>query len=179
MSLFRILTNLLTAPLAWPVAVYITRQRDQLSPLSRPLSAYERRFLQPYFAAADLERARVLEQNPLPIPDPPFAWFLRSLGLDFPTPSEVAGITFDHVIATREPMSPRTLFHELVHTVQYRLLGVNAFSHLYTRGFIEGRSYHAIPLERCALELDQDFDRLRPPFPVDDEVAAWIERGLF
>ncbi len=159
--------------------MFISHQRERLSQLSRPLSAYERRFLQPYFAVADLDRARILEQDPLPIPDPPFSRLLRALGFDFPSTAQVAGITFDHVIAAREPMPPRLLFHELVHVVQFRLLGVSEFARLYTRGFIETRGYHSIPLERCAFELDHDFETLRPPFPVEAEVQAWITRRLF
>ena len=76
-------------------------------------------------------------------------------------------------------MTPGLLFHELVHSVQYRLLGVPRFSMLYVRGFLRTRSYEAIPLERNARELEGRFSAGRAPFDVESEVAASIERDLF
>jgi hypothetical protein len=32
----------------------------------------------------------------------------------------VAAITFDHIIASRQPLTLTLLFHELVHAVQFR-----------------------------------------------------------
>jgi hypothetical protein len=100
---------------------------------------------------------------------------LRRLGLDFPSTALIAAITFDHVIAAREALVPQLLFHELVHVVQYRLLGVNRFARLYVRGFLSRGAYSDIPLERCASALEQRFAWERSPFSVQDEVAAWVE----
>ena len=127
----------------------------------------------------DLHRARVVHSDPLPIPDPPFYPQLRRLGLDFPSPAMTAAITLDYVIASRAPMSLSLLFHELVHLVQFRLLGVRTFSRLYVRGFLAGGSYHGIPLERCAFELGHRFETDGQPFDVELEVGNWIKRKLF
>jgi hypothetical protein len=159
---------------AWPVALYIRTQRDRLSSRGTPLSAPIKEQLSPYFASADLDRVRVVETDPLPIPRLPFRQAARRLGLEFLAPERVAAITFDYVIASRQPMAPRLLFHELVHVVQFRLLGVSAFARLYTRGFVDGSSYLAIPLERCASDLECRFDTDPSPFDVEPEVARWI-----
>ncbi|MEO6758363.1 MAG: hypothetical protein ABIO24_02835, partial [Saprospiraceae bacterium] len=131
------------------------------------------------FSAGDLERVRIVERDPLPIPLPPFSGLVRSMGLDFPDISETAAITFDHVMATREAMGTGLLFHELVHVVQYRLLGVKEFARLYVRGFLRQRCYEKIPLECCAFELEARFCASSIPFRVEKEVGAWIERGRF
>jgi hypothetical protein len=49
------------------------------------------------------------------------------------------------------------LFHELVHVEQYRKLGIPRFSELYVRGFLNGGSYEAIPLEVNAYSLEDRF----------------------
>ncbi len=52
------------------------------------------------------------------------------------------------------------LFHELVHVVQYRLLGIGGFIHGYVTGWAAaGFVYEAIPLEREAFDLEQRFER--------------------
>ena len=63
--------------------------------------------------------------------------------------------------------------------VQYRLLGVNRFSRLYVRGFFGAGGYHAIPLERCAFELEQRFVAAPEPFDVEAQVSKWIDGDLF
>jgi hypothetical protein len=120
----------------------------------------------------------MVARDPLPIAEIPFRGAARHLGLDLPDVSLVAAITFDHVIASREPLTHAVLFHELVHAVQFRLLGVGAFARLYVRGLLLSGSYDGIPLERCAMELGYRFETERSPFEVEREVAEWIERDL-
>jgi hypothetical protein len=51
------------------------------------------------------------------------------------------------------------LFHELVHVEHYRQLGIPRFSELYLRGFLNGGSYEAIPLEVNAYVLNRRFEQ--------------------
>lgn len=69
------------------------------------------------------------------------------------------------------------LFHELVHTVQYRLLGVPAFARRYVKGFLATKRYRDIPLERCALHLQFQFETKAEPFQVEAEVAHVAATG--
>ena len=66
--------------------------------------------------------------------------------------------------------SDGVLFHELVHVVQFRLLGVREFSRQYVEGFLKSGSYEGIPLEVCAYELEARFEMSARPFAVEDEV---------
>src|SRR2546425_2156190 len=72
------------------------------------------------------------------------------------------------------------LFHELVHMEQYRQLGVQRFSELYVRGFLNGGSCEAIPSEVNAYALGGRFEQ-NPAnrFSVTDEVGGWIAEGRF
>jgi hypothetical protein len=144
-----------------------------------PISGDPRARISDYFRPVDLDRVRIVERDPLPIAALPFSNTADHLGLDLPDLSLVAAITFDHIIASRQPLTSALLFHELVHAVQFRLLGVGAFARLYVRGLLLTSSYDAIPLERCAAELDYRFETERLPFEVEREVAEWVRRDLF
>ncbi len=160
------------------VARYIEIQRDRLAMTAVPLSEISKLRLRQHFSDADLERVRIVQADPLPIPDPPFYPVLRRLRLDVPEPCLVEAITFGHVIAAREPMGLPLLLHEMVHLVQYRILGVKRFSRLYVRGFFGAGGYHAIPLERCAFDLERRFVEAEEPFDVEAEISKWIRDDL-
>lgn len=50
---------------------------------------------------------------------------------------------------------PSLLFHELVHVVQYSLLGLDSFVEQYVLGWVQsGGTYEHIPLERLAFDLE-------------------------
>ena len=66
----------------------------------------------------------------------------------------------------QQEFTPALMFHELVHVVQYRELGVKKFSELYVRGFLDTGEYLSIPLERVAYHLEGLF-RTRPDLPID------------
>jgi hypothetical protein len=94
----------------------------------------------------------------------------------------MAGITLGRavVIAARAPGRgiawSRLLFHELVHVVQFHLLGIDDFVARYVGGWIRnGFSYRDIPLEQDAYRLEARFaadptDR----FPVEDAVRRQL-----
>lgn len=174
-----LLSTLASSILRFPVASYITRQRDRLVPIAIPLSPALTRRMTAYFASADLDRVRIVQRDPLPISAPPFSRTVRKLGLDYPSLATTAGITFDHIVAVRAEVTPSLLLHELVHVVQYRLLGVSAFAHLYTRGFLSQGAYESIPLEVCAYELEHRFGASLSPFDVEAEVSRWISQGWY
>ncbi|MFN7926094.1 MAG: hypothetical protein U0Q16_38710 [Bryobacteraceae bacterium] len=138
-------------------ARYIEVQRDRLAAAAQPLDERERSWLARYFESTDIDRVRVLEQDPLPVSDPPLAAHARRFGFDFPSIALVDAITFDFVIATTRPMPPSLLFHEMVHVAQFRMLGVREFTRQYALGFLETRRYESIPLERIAFELEDRF----------------------
>jgi hypothetical protein len=161
--------------LSLPVDRYITVHRNRLAGSARELSQVERSGLWGYFESSELDRVRVMVADPLPIGEPPLAGVVRSLGFDFPNIASTAAITFDWLILARAQLDSSLLFHEMVHVVQYRRLGVAAFARKYVEGFLRHRSYEDIPLERCAFELEYRYSMQTRTFAVEDEVIRWLE----
>jgi hypothetical protein len=142
--------------------------------VAKPLSPDERERFAPYFDPVDLDRVRVAMSDRLPLSEPPLTNLLRRIGFSFPSISMTSGITFDDVIAMRTGLLDSVLFHELVHTVQYRLLGIGRFSRLYVSGFLSTKCYEAIPLEQSAFELEDRFQNESGAF----SVVAAVRRQL-
>jgi len=92
--------------------------------------------------------------------------------------SSIGAITLVDVIAYPAGMDRSTLFHELVHAVQYRVLGLQKFARLYVTGFLNGGGYDGIPLERQAYELEERFSRdPRTVFSVENDVLERLQAG--
>jgi hypothetical protein len=161
------------------VAGYISSQRRKYAPRAVPLSAQQRAPLEPFFVREVLDNVRVLVLEGERVPNPDFYPMLRGLGFNnLPDQSAMGAITFCDVVVSHERFTAGLLFHELVHVEQYRQLGIPRFSDLYVRGFLNGGSYDAIPLEVNAYTLggrfESDPQRL---FSVDDEVRRWAVEG--
>jgi len=132
-----------------------------------------------FFSPQLLEGTRLLVLQRERVANPDFYPMLRSLGFNnLPDQSTMAAITFSDVVVSHVPFTDGLLFHELVHVEQYRQLGVPRFSDLYVRGFLNGGSYEAIPLEVNAYTLGARFEQ-NPArqFGVADEVHSWLAEG--
>ncbi len=163
------------------VAQYISTQRDKYAPRAVPLSAQQRATIDGFFSPQLLDGTRLLVLQGQRVPNPDFYPMLRSLGFkNLPDQSTMAAITFCDVVVSHEPFSTGLLFHELVHVEQYRQLGIAGFSELYVRGFLNGGSYEAIPLEVNGYALGGRFENNpAQQFSVADEVRRWITEGRF
>ena len=159
------------------VSQYITAQRGKYAPRAVPLSDQQRPPLEPFFAREVLNSVRVLVLHGERVPNPEFYPMLRGLGFkNLPDQSAMGAITFCDVVVSHERVSDGLLFHELVHVEQYRQLGIPRFSDLYVRGFLNGGSYEAIPLEVNAYTLGGRYEaNPRQSFSVEDEVRQWRE----
>ena len=166
------------------VSGYIRQQRAHYVGRSASLTFSE--LWTRFFSATDLERIRAVQAgNSLAagalerVPNPPFYADLEKLGFTgLPDFSTMPAITFDDVVVFHEPLTPQLIFHELVHVVQYRLLGVDEFARLYVRGYLHG-GYGGTPLEVCAYDLDGRFIMGSVGFNVEAEVREWIATGRF
>lgn len=161
------------------VGGYISSLREKYAPRGGPLSAPLRAPLEPFFSRKVLDNTRVLVLLGERVPNPEFYPMLRAWGFkNLPDQSTMAAITFCDVVVSHEGFSDGLLFHEFVHVEQYRQLGIPRFSELYVRGFLNGGSYAAIPLEANAYSLEDRFRR--DPghgFSVQEEVAEWLAAG--
>jgi hypothetical protein len=137
------------------VAEYIAEQRSTFQSKAEPIASDHTTALQPFFPSDVLSQTRVVRGR---ASEPAFYSQLRLLGIrNAPAFSEMAGITFQDVIVHVDPLSRTLLFHELVHAVQYKHLGLSGFADKYVRGFLSGGSYEEIPLEKHAYELEGKF----------------------
>jgi hypothetical protein len=161
------------------VSQYIGAQRAKYSSRAIPLSAQQKASMVGFFSAQLLDNARLLVLQNERVANPEFYPMLKNLGFDnLPDQSTMGAITFVEVIVSHVPFTNGLLFHELVHVEQYRQLGVQRFSELYVRGFLDGGSYEAIPLEMNAYGLGGRFEsKPREVFSVEDEVKGLAAAG--
>ncbi|MBZ0113463.1 MAG: DUF4157 domain-containing protein [Thermoanaerobaculia bacterium] len=177
-----LLTLLLRSPLCYLGALWIEKQRRTLEPEGRPLDALTRTALNGFFDRDTLECVRTVAAAS--IEEPRWLGWVRRLGLpmDF-TLSQAAGVTYGDLILVANPVTQDNpsvakepdvalLFHELVHVVQYRALGLHGFLHTYVGGWIAADfRYLDIPLEIEAYRLEERF-RTSPSemFSVEAEI---------
>ncbi|MBL8213696.1 MAG: hypothetical protein JNK87_23460 [Bryobacterales bacterium] len=173
------LAHVTAAALTPAIAAYIRWQRNALVVQAGALDRESQRRLALYFSAEALSEVRVAMTDGDVVPDLPFSGALRRVGISYPCTSALAGITLEDVIAMKPSLPGYVLFHELVHVVQFRLLGVGRFSFLYARGLLATGAYERIPLEVCAYELEERFQCSGEPFSVEAEVLAWHRDGRF
>ena len=152
------------------VVAFIEDQRKTYAPASRTLTNTERTPLAVHFSADILDQVRLTGVKHLQ--NPPFYAELEQMGFqNLPQFRRMEGVTFIDVIVAQTDFTSSLLFHELVHVVQYRELGVQKFAELYVRGFLDTGEYLSIPLERVAYHLEGLF-RLRPDLKIEVEKQA-------
>jgi hypothetical protein len=132
------------------IADYIRGERNRLAPLGQGLNPLVKDELQQWFAADLLNSVVVVLDEP--VREPPFALQLQIHGIVLPTFAIAEAVTLSDVIAARFALSRSTLLHELVHVVQYRLLGIDQFGRRYLEEYLRS-GYEAMPLEVIAVEL--------------------------
>ncbi len=162
--------------ISWMTARYIGYHRKRLLGDSCAISEHVQAHLRGYFPDAVLAHTRIIQAV---MPEPfvyPVAKILGVKGL-LEMPS-IGAITLIDVVAYPEQLGISTLFHELVHVVQYRILGLKRFAELYVKGFLNGGGYYEIPLERQAYELAARFDlEAGEVFSVEEDVIRRSEAG--
>jgi len=163
------------------VATYISDQRDKYLAKAEPISAAHSNALRPFFSPDLLAKTRVVVLKNSRVENPPFYPMVKMMGIKgLPDSATMAAITFNDVVVSHEKFSDALLFHELVHVEQYRQLGIRKFSELYVRGFLNGGSYEAIPLEVIAYTLDGKFqEQPEQHFSVEEIVGQWIADEKF
>lgn len=162
--------------LAARAAGWVERQRARHRGAAANLSEDGAARLAPWFGPETLARLRV---RTVPRMDPPPGLgVVARLGLDLPLEFDrIWGMTFVDTVVLLERVPPvareTLLFHECVHVVQYRLLGVRGFLAEYVRGWLEaGRRYRDIPLEADAYDLARRFEQApETPFAAEPEIA--------
>jgi hypothetical protein len=159
---------------------WILSERTHHFPHSRGLTEEERKPLEAYFLPETLRQARVRVVDR--IDGPPFydaaVQELARLGIatNFQM-TGAAGITFvDCILVRKGAESPALLFHEMVHVVQYGMLGSAKFAKFYVQGLARvGFVYERNPFESVAHEIEGRF-RAGQKFQVLPAVADWCRQ---
>jgi len=148
---------------------WIQQTLDAHAGEQRAVSSFKFSRLPRYFSTELLDTANVVYVDRLPVPP------LSALGLwefaDFES-QPLSGITYEDTYflqrsaaATEESLH----FHELVHVVQWQVLGPRDFLLLYAAG-LAGHGYRRCPLEAMAFDHQGRFDAGDPPYSVEVEV---------
>lgn len=158
---------------------YVRSQRDRFYASGQTIEEVHVETLQTFFPLQLLREVRVAQA--VRVPDPPFYGDLKRIGIsNLPSFSDMSAVTFIDVLAFQDKLTVSILFHELVHALQYRFLGADAFANLYVSGFLKSGSYDGVPLEINAYQLQGRFDANRAqPFSVEAEVERWASEKRF
>ena len=152
--------------------------------IQKTLAAYERdaqpiasmRFarLPLYFGHTSLEATRFIPIEQVPMPP------LAAMGFDRFAAFERGdfnGVTYlDRYFIKRSVVTEEALhFHELIHVIQWRLLGPESFLTAYANGLDEF-GYENSPLEKMAYDAEASFRRSAVIFDADKFVAERVAR---
>ena len=162
------------------VVTFVREQRDRMGPHARHLAADERKKFSPYFTPQCLDAVLVVCDGTR-VEEPAFAKRARAKGFSMmPTYAHLPEITLGDLIVIQARLTDRLLFHAMVHTMQYYLLGVELYVELYLRAFVRSGLHVTVPLEVHAYELDRRFAAdPTQPFSVEHEVRAWVKQNRY
>ena len=163
---------------------WIYEQREFHLPNSRLLLDEERQQLAGYFDQSILDSTRVAIVAR--IPNPEFYNELTKLNISIPLDfAQVIGLTLIDCVLIRKELysSPSswitTLFHEIVHVVQFDILSPMRGIELLTDYLLQGKcQYLDFPIEQQAYTLTERFARGEPPFSVREIVEPELRQMI-
>lgn len=160
---------------------WIAAERDRHYPHASALDERELGVLAPYFSEHVLAMARVRVLDGFENPD--FFSVFEDAGSPYPIDlRRASGLALIDTIliasSTSRRSRPLILFHELVHVVQYDVLGLEDYMERYVEGWVEsGQRYREIPHEIQAYELTRRFrDSDASVFSVEAEVRSLFSK---
>src|SRR5262245_17928135 len=160
---------------AYPVVLAWLRQTiADHEKSAKPVASRGFKRLPQYFAGELLTTTKVVVVNRLPIPP------LSSMGLqrfrEFER-GDYDGITYlDTIFLKGTHISDEELyFHELIHVIQWRLVGPEQFLRLYADG-LERFGYQDTPLEKMAYRAQNEFSRSQRTFDAQSLVVRELRQ---
>jgi hypothetical protein len=163
------------------VSSFLREQREHYFHSSAPLTQHQKAPMGGYFSSDMLERVQIVKLDGTRVPNPPFYDQARALGFtNLPEITHMHAVTFLDVIVFNEEVTERTLFHGLVHAVQFELLGLERYSNLFVRSFLKTKLHFSVPLEAHAFSLESKFVGAAAHFfSVEDQVRLWMKQGRY
>jgi hypothetical protein len=137
--------------------------------LARPVTSKNFQRLPLYFSRAQIGAAKFVVVDRLPVP--PLSSFGLSRFAEFER-GDYGGITYldTYFLKTTGEDDESLHFHEMVHVVQWRVLGAERFLALYANG-LEAFGYRNSPLEKMAYDAQELFDRSAAVFDAEKLVT--------
>jgi hypothetical protein len=163
------------------VSAYLQEQRERYFYSASPLTPRQNTVMSPYFSPALLERVRVVELIGHRLPNPPFYAEAVEFGFfNLPQIAHMASVTFLDAIVFNEKITDRSLFHALVHAAQFQVLGLEHYTNLFVRSFVNTKFHFSVPLEAHAFSLESRFvGQPADRFSVEDQVRLWLKNGRY
>jgi hypothetical protein len=163
------------------ISSYLREQRERYLPISAPLTNRQKALMWPYFSEPLLDRVRIVELDGDRIPNPPFYQEARALGfVNLPEWAHMQSLTFLDLVVFNEKVAERALFHGLVHVVQFDVLGLERYTELFVRSFLNTKFHFSVPLEAHTFSLESKFvSNPAERFSVEERVRLWAEQGRY
>lgn len=141
---------------------------------ARPVASLNFPRLPSYFSSAVLASTNVVHVEQVPMPP------LSALGLSQFAAFEQGnydGVTYLDTFFVRHHRATdeRLYFHELIHVVQWRLLGAERFVANYAAG-LEAHGYRNCPLECMAYDAEATFAQSTQPFDAEKLVTEKLKQ---
>jgi hypothetical protein len=163
------------------VASYLREQRERYLRSAVPLSPELKAAMWPYFSPELLDGVRIVQLNGERVANPPFHAEAKARGfVNLPEFTHLNSLTFLDVVVFNEKLTERALFHALVHTVQFQVLGLELYCELFVRSFVNTKLHFTVPLEAHAFSLESKFSRpAAERFSVEEQVRLWATQGRY
>jgi hypothetical protein len=163
------------------VSSYLREQRENYFTAALPLTNQHKARMWPYFSATLLDQLRFVELHGQRVSPPSFYAQARALGFEnLPEVTHMDSLTFLDVVVFNDTLKERSLFHALVHAVQFQVLGLERYTELFVQSFVKTKTHFSVPLEAHAFSLESKF--MRPTaerFSVEDHVLLWVNEGRY
>jgi hypothetical protein len=163
--------------------LWMRDQREKFLPSSHPLTEDQESHLKPFFSSGILGRLRIADASKTgeKIPYPPFYEKVRAGGARVvPDAAHMTAMPFIDVAVFNRKPTLRTLFHALVHVVQFEALSVERVIKGYFETLNESGLWMVVPFEEQAYQLDARYTRdPKDVFSVEQEVQQWLRKGRF
>ena len=151
---------------------WIQHTLDSHAAMALPVASFGFKRLPLHFSTSLLNAAQVVITDHLPVPP------LSAMGLSDFASFEVqpmSGVTYrdTYFLVPNASANESVHLHELVHVIQWRVLGARDFLLLYAAGLIE-HDYASSPLEKMAYEHQARFDAGQEQYSVEAEVREQV-----
>jgi hypothetical protein len=158
-----------------PVLKWIGETLDAYDLQKRSVESFGFQRLPLYFHSSLLRATKVVVTDSPPVP-PLAAWGLSEFAW---IETQPRAVTYQdtYFLETGAASCESLHFHELIHAIQWRVLGTDDFLLMYAAG-LAGHGYRNSPLEAMAFEHQARFERDVPPYSVETEVGAQTQELL-